>query len=107
MCVGGAGAGLTDGPIPRVGGGPRVRGGGGPIPGIETAAVDPGGRHLDLDHVASVFDTPTLTGLHLVFRDRRKEEKSKKRSKTPPKSYSSARRSRSIGRWVPASRRFR
>jgi len=33
-------------------------------------------------------------------RDRRKEEKSKKRSKTPPKSYSSARRSRSMSRWV-------
>lgn len=44
VCVGGAGAGLTDGPTQRVEGGPRVREGGGPIPGRETAAVAPGGR---------------------------------------------------------------
>lgn len=67
---------------------------------IEPVTVDPGGYPLlaagDSD---SVFRSQTLTGL---FRDRRKEEKSKKRSKTPPKSYSSARRSRSISRSVDA-----
>lgn len=46
--AGGAGAGLTDGPIQRVGGGPRVPEGGGPIPGIEAVAVDPGGCHPPL-----------------------------------------------------------
>lgn len=64
VCVGGAGAGLTDGPIQRVGGGPRAREGGGPIPGIEAATVDLGG-HLLLaaNSLAPVFGSQTITGL--------------------------------------------
>lgn len=55
VCVGGAGAGLTDGPIQRVGGGPRAREGGGPIPGIEAAAVDPGGHPLLASNNLALF----------------------------------------------------
>lgn len=36
--------------------------------------------------------------LCLFIRDKKKEDKEKKRSKTPPKSYSTARRSRSASR---------
>lgn len=53
---------------------------------------------------ALVFRSWTLSSCAVLFRDRRKEEKSKKRSKTPPKSYSSARRSRSISRWMAIAR---
>lgn len=64
ICVGGAGAGLTDGPIQRVGGGPRAREGGGPTPGIEAVTVDPGGYPLlAAGDSASVFRSQTLTGL--------------------------------------------
>lgn len=35
-------AGLAEGPIQGVGGGPRVQGGGGPTPEIKVAAVDLG-----------------------------------------------------------------
>ncbi len=55
---------------------------------------------------ASVWDIPSgflwVRCVYVCFwcRDRRKEDKIRKRSKTPPKSYSSARRSRSSSRWV-------
>ncbi|XP_077389666.1 uncharacterized protein LOC144026663 isoform X2 [Festucalex cinctus] len=55
----------------------------------------------DRSHRRSRSSIPTITERHDVdlcaYRDR-KEEKSKKRSKTPPKSYGSARSSRSVNR---------
>lgn len=112
-------AGLGGDPIQGVGGGRRVHEGGGPTPGIEAAAVDPGqdqdqgfffffflSNALFTDIVRRTLSFNVLLLANVVdyacvlTRDRRKEEKSKKRSKTPPKSYSSARRSRSISRWV-------
>ncbi len=94
------GADQGGGQAPEARGAPEVRAGNAPAP--KTAGdlkADPGGLMVQAAVAVTVMLLAFLKSfIKCIYRDRKRDDSGRKRSKTPPKSYSTARRSRSLSR---------
>lgn len=98
-CAGEAGADPGDDPLPGAGGAPKAPGGDAPTP--ETAAGDLRAEPGEFSGTDALIlgANPRPRNTLCFHRDRKKADTARRRSKTPPKSYSTARRSRSASRY--------